>query len=240
MEEELLYKDFAKYYDLIYNWKDYKSEVDILLNLISKYKKSDGNDLLEVACGTGGHIKYLKEHFDCIGIDINQTMLDVAKESFKDVQFEQGDMINFNLDKKFDVIVCLFSSIGYVKTDENLRKTINSFSRHLKENGVIIIEPWLTKELYKVNLIHLNSYDGQDLKIARMGYSGIDGNISLIEMQYLIAVANNPKIQHFIEKHELRMFEIEDFLKAFQEEKLKAEFIKDGLTGRGLYIATNN
>lgn len=48
----MLYKELAKYYDLIYHWKNYKKETDKIKKLISRYKKSDGKALLDVACGT--------------------------------------------------------------------------------------------------------------------------------------------------------------------------------------------
>ena len=63
MENQSIYKDkeLAKYYDLIYSWKDYKKEVENINKLILKYKQSRGKRLLEVACGTGHHLQYFKD-----------------------------------------------------------------------------------------------------------------------------------------------------------------------------------
>lgn len=58
-------------------------------------------------------------------------------------------MITLQLKKQFDIITCLFSSIGYVKTYENLEKSMNSFAKQLKVGGVVIIEPRFTAETYK-------------------------------------------------------------------------------------------
>ncbi|MFX1344099.1 MAG: methyltransferase domain-containing protein, partial [Promethearchaeota archaeon] len=73
-----MYKELAKYYDLIYSWKDYRKETNKIEKLIKKYKKSDGNKLLDVACGTGKHVEYLKENFSCTGIDLNVEMINIA------------------------------------------------------------------------------------------------------------------------------------------------------------------
>ena len=70
----------AKYYDLIYSWKDYRKEADKIKSLIKKHKKSDGHDLLEVACGTGKHLPYLIESFSIFATDLNKTMLSVAEK----------------------------------------------------------------------------------------------------------------------------------------------------------------
>ena len=89
-----MYKELAEYYDLIYHWKDYKAEADTIKEIIEKYKRSDGKTLLDVGCGTGMHVKYFKNDFSCMGIDINNEMVEVARSKINDVVFEQGDMID--------------------------------------------------------------------------------------------------------------------------------------------------
>jgi len=101
---------------------------------------------LDVACGTGNHIQFLKKYYKITGIDLNKDMLKIAKKKFPKLKFQQANMISFDLKNKFDFVTCLFSSIGYVKSYTNLKKTIASFSKHLKSGGVLIIEPYLTKK----------------------------------------------------------------------------------------------
>jgi len=231
-----MYKKLAKYYDLIYHWKDYEKEADSIKNLIKKYKKSDGNQLLDVGCGTGKHLECFIDAFSCTGIDINNEMVGVAKTKFKNAIFEQGDMINFNLKTEFDVILCLFSSIGYVKTYSNLEKTMLNFKNHLKKGGVLIIEPWFTKSAYWVGTPGMTTYDGEDVKIARLNSTKIEGDLSIMEMHYLIAEKDKDVI-HFADTHELGLFETDKTLDFMEKAGLKAEFLKDGLMeDRGLFI----
>lgn len=238
MKKQLIHKTLAKYYDLIYSakGKGYEKEVEKVERLISKYKKSDGNKLLDVGCGTGKHLAYLKKGFSCTGIDVNQGILDIAKKNVRGVVFKRADMISFDLGKRFDVIVCLFSSIGYVKTYQNLRKTINNFSKHLKEGGVTIIEPWFTKSVYRVGSCYLDTYESEDVKIARANVSKIKGNVSVMDMHYLIA-EKGKGVSHFVDRHELGLFETDRFLKITEKAGLKARYKRDGLEkDRGLYI----
>ncbi len=231
-----MYKKLAKYYDLIYHWKDYENEANSIKDLIKKYKKSDGNKLLDVGCGTGKHLEYFEDEFSLVGIDINNEMVEVAKTKFKDAIFEQGDMIDFNLKTEFDVIICLFSSIGYVKTYPNLEKTIQNFKNHLKKGGVLIIEPWFTKSAYWVGTPGMTIYDGKDVKIARLNSTKIEGDLSIMEMHYLIAEKDKDVI-HFADTHELGLFETDKTLDFMEKAGFKAEFLKDGLMeGRGLFI----
>ena len=231
-----MYNELAKYYDLIYSWKDYKKEVNRIKKLIKKYKISDGNKLLDVGCGTGKHLDYLRDKFLCTGIDINEEILSVAKKNVKDVIFKQADMIEFDLHEKFDVIICLFSSIGYVKTYSNLKKTLENFANHLKKGGVVIIEPWFTKSTYWVGHPGMTTHDGEDIKIARLNTTKIENDLSIMDMHYLIA-ERNKDVKYFVDKYELGLFETDRFLEVMKEERFIAEFLKDGLMKeRGLYI----
>ena len=236
MVKKPVFKELVKYYDLLYSWKEYKSESEKIKLLIKKYKRSNGHDLLEVGCGTGKHIQYLKDTFNILATDISSDMLSIARENIPNVIFRQADMIHLNLDKTFDVITCLFSSIGYVKNYKNLEQTIKNFARHLKKGGVVIIEPWFTEASYITGLPTMTSYDGDDIKISRLCVAKKRGIISIMDMHYLIA-EKNKNIKHFIEHHELGMFDIEKTISIMNASGLKAKFLKNGLMkGRGLYI----
>lgn len=236
MKKQMLYHELAKYYDLIYSWKDYKRDISKIKKLILKYKKSDGKELLDVACGTGRHLKYLKNSFSCIGVDSSKDMLKIAKNNVKGVIFKHRDMVNFKLNKKFDIIICLFSSIGYTKIYSKLRKTIKNFSEHLKTGGVLIIEGWITKSKFKHSYIHLDVTNGKNVKIARMHFSKIRKNVSVLDENYLIGEGNKG-IRYLKDRHELGLFDMKDLLKVMKQAGLKAKFLKKGFTkDRGIYI----
>ena len=58
--KELMYRDYSKFYDLIYSFKDYEKESKLIIDYINKYQKSKGNTLLELGCGSGKHLFYLQ------------------------------------------------------------------------------------------------------------------------------------------------------------------------------------
>jgi predicted TPR repeat methyltransferase len=64
-----MFSHTAQYYDAIYlSMKDYSAEADQLTAFIRTYRRSIGNRLLDVACGTGLHFSYLKQQYqgeDC-------------------------------------------------------------------------------------------------------------------------------------------------------------------------------
>ena len=63
MTEEQLYKKFAGYYDKIYEKLDHKNESEFIKLVVNRHGRSEGNLLLDIACGTGRHAYFLKDNF---------------------------------------------------------------------------------------------------------------------------------------------------------------------------------
>ncbi|MEA1871291.1 MAG: class I SAM-dependent methyltransferase [Candidatus Bipolaricaulota bacterium] len=224
----------AYYYDKIYSFKDYQAEVESLLPLIREHLQSGGNRLLDVACGTGKHIEYLKEHFGVEGLDISEELLEIARVRNPTTAFHLGDMIDFNLGCRFDVITCLFSSIGYVKTLDNLTRTIGCMVRHLAPGGLLLIEPWFTPDTWHPRTVHAQLIDEPNLKIARVNTSFAKGRLSYFDLHHLIATPEGT--EHIVEHHELGLFTTEEIGDILENAGLSVAHDSDGLTGRGLFI----
>lgn len=114
------YQKSAPYFDLLQEWKDYKTECKKISKMIKHYFGHiwDGRkgkiSMLDVGCATGKHISFFKERFAVQGLDNNPVFLEVAKKAHPEVTFYLANMIEFTLDATFDVILCL-SSIGYAR-----------------------------------------------------------------------------------------------------------------------------
>jgi ubiquinone/menaquinone biosynthesis C-methylase UbiE len=233
-----MFSKSAQYYDEIYASidKDYVAEASKAHKFIQKHKQSKGKLLLDVACGTGAHAGPLSKYYKVEGLDLDPQMLLVAKKKYAKIRFHQGDMTDFDLGRQFDVIVCLFSSIGYVKTKSRLHKAIKNMSQHLLPGGVLLIEPWFTPTQWHPGRASMTQVNMPDLKIVRMSLSGQRGKISTIEFHYLIGTSKG--IEHTIEIHELGMFTHQEYMDAFKATGLKVTHDREGLDGRGLYIGT--
>jgi SAM-dependent methyltransferase len=227
-----------RFYDAVYGWKDYAEEARRLKGFIAHYKRSAGRALLDVACGTGGHVPYLRDDFDYEGLDLDPEMLALARERFPDVPFHQGDMVAFVLRRHFDVVTCLFSSIAYVKTAPRLRRAIATMARHVCPGGVVVIEPFFTPEAWTPGQPHAIFVDQPDLKLVRMNVSSVDagGAVAILDFHYLVGTPEG--VEHFTEHHELGLFTDEDYRAAFTEAGLDVLHDAEGLMGRGLYIGT--
>lgn len=225
------------FYDAIYSpMKDYARETGQIYAVIQQYKRSPGNTLLDVACGTGRHISFLQRDYIVEGLDLDEQMLAIARQRNPGVIFHHADMVDFDLEHKFDVIVCLFSSIGYAKTIPRLHQTLQTMRRHLYPGGVVVIEPWLTPEQYEVGHLAATFVNEPDLKIARMNKSEVREGVSIMNFHYLVATSEG--IEYFTELHELGLFSHQNYLDAFRANALDVVHDADPkeLMGRGLYI----
>jgi ubiquinone/menaquinone biosynthesis C-methylase UbiE len=231
-----MFSNTAEYYDRIYaQFKDYNGEAEKIRAIIQK-ENPEAETILDVACGTGKHARILHEKFGykITGVDLDENFVRLAQKNFPEGKFYQADMRDFSLDEQFDVVMCLFSSIGYVKETEDVIKTLQCFKRHLKKDGILIVEPWLTPEKFTAGRFSLNTVDDEDLKIARMTYGEKFEHISRFTFEYLIA--DKEGIRRETEIHELALFSIEEMMSFFEESGLKTEYDPVGLFDRGLYL----
>jgi ubiquinone/menaquinone biosynthesis C-methylase UbiE len=230
-----MYKKTAQYYDALYHFLNYKEASKKLHSLIQQDNPS-AKTLLDVACGTGKHLEYLCKDYLAEGFDINPELLEIARTRCPGVPFHQGDMVNLELNKKFDVIICLFSSIAFVKTVENLYKSVARMALHLKPNGTLFIEPWFYPENYWVGRITANFVDQQDLKIAWMYISAIEDKVSILDNNFMVGTTQG--IEFFTERHEYGLFTDEEYQNAFRQAGLDVTYESPGLFGRGngIYI----
>ncbi len=73
-----------------------------------------------------------------------------------------------DLGRTFDIVTCLFSAIGYVKTLDNLTRAVQCMVHHLTPGGVLVIEPWFTPDTRYAPSVHAELVDEPNLKIARV------------------------------------------------------------------------
>ncbi|HYP18996.1 MAG TPA: class I SAM-dependent methyltransferase [Chloroflexia bacterium] len=228
-----MYQRNARYYDALYSWKDYSAESTKLVELVQAQAQRPAGTLLDVACGTGAHLVYLRDYFHIEGVDFEPEMLSIARDRLPGVALTQGDMVDFDLGRSFDVVTCLFGSIGYVKTLERLNQALANMARHVSPGGLLVIEPWFMPERFQPGTIHSLFVDQPDLRIARMNVSTIEGRLSILHFHYMVGTPQG--IDYWDERHEMALFTHEEYTQAFHSAGLDVSYDEQGLWGRGLY-----
>ncbi len=228
-----MYGTASKYYDKLYGNKDYRGEAKLLVDVIRKRNPS-AKRLLDVACGTAAHLEHLLADFTVEGLDLSKDLLSVARNRLPTVAFHLADMTDFNFGKRFDAVVCMFSSIGYVKTVDRLKAALKCMAAHLEKGGVLVIEPWFSEKTWNPKPVYATFVDEPTMKIARISTNRTTEKISVIQMEYLIGTEDG--IEHFKETHEMGLFSDEETREAFELAGLECEYEEKGMSGKGLYI----
>jgi SAM-dependent methyltransferase len=101
--------------------------------------------ILDLACGNGRHaVELAKRNYIMTCFDYSQEMLNRAGEKARkekvDLEISQGDMRETKWKRRFDVVLCLFQSFGYFKTQEEDKKVLLNVFKTLKENGKFLLD----------------------------------------------------------------------------------------------------
>jgi SAM-dependent methyltransferase len=228
----------ARLYDALYvgRGKDYQAESELVRGLIEA-ERPGARTLLDVGCGTGQHMARLSKHYDVEGLDLDAGMLEVARERLgPDAALHKGDMRDFDLGRRFDAVVSLFSVIGYVRSLRGLRRVVAAMARHLAPDGVLIVEPWLVPTAYKAGVVASDFVSAPELRIARMSVSKRLRRLSIMEMDWLVGTPYG--VDRLRERLVLGLFTDEEYQAAFRAAGLAVRRDADLLPeGRCVYVA---
>lgn len=219
------YNDFAKYYDLFFQQKDYEKEVEFIKSVIKK-NNTPHESILDVGCGTGTHLHLLKDEFKKLyGVDISKKILDIAIKKVPRANFQEGNMQDFKINKKFDVITCLYSVFNYNLDMKSAIKTLKNFYKHLKPDGIVIIALYNERNTEKQISLHIG--EDEDTKVAKINEFKYYPEEKIEKSNRLLLVKDSKKVDFDIE--------VEDKFRIFDFEEIEEMVEKSGFMDFTLY-----
>lgn len=249
-----IFSNYARYYDLMYQDKDYVGEAQFIQRLIQTYAPAT-TTILELGCGTGNHAMLLaKEGYQVHGVDLSQEMLGYANERrdrlspalATKLQFSQGDLLQVRLDRKFDVVLSLFHVISYQTNNEDLLAAFETAKAHLVPGGILIFDVWYGPAvLSDPPTVRIKRLEDQSIQVTRIAEPVMEPNKNLVDVNYHIFIKDliSSKIDEVREVHTMRYLfrpELELLLDRLQMQIVESrEWLTDrqpGLNTWGVYF----
>jgi ubiquinone/menaquinone biosynthesis C-methylase UbiE len=227
-----MYDKFAYLYDELMTDIDYKNWYMYIESLFHRFNK-EPNSILEMACGTGNLSYYLAmKGYDLTCFDLSSEMLSIAYNKlrkFRNVKLLNQNMMNFCLNKKFDIVLSICDSINYIIDKNDLLLTFRNVREHLNEDGIFIFD---INSYYKLkHIIGNNTFveDREDLFYVWQNYFDNINNIAEFYLTFFVADEKN-KYMRFNEEHFEKAYHKDEIIELLKSASFKQIYCFDGLT----------
>ena len=231
-----MFSETAYLYDLIYaaQGKDYAAESEEVHALVQA-RRPGARTLLDVACGTGGHLRHLKDHYEVTGVDVDEGMLVEARRHLVDVDLVEGDMRTLRLGARFDAVICLFSAVGFMQGAKELNAAVGAMADHLHPGGVLVVDGWVRPDEWRDDFgPHVELATNDEMKVVRVTRSEREGSTTTLEMHHLVATRD--AVEHLVDVHRLTLFTPAEYEAALARAGLSVEVIASPMHGRDRYV----
>jgi SAM-dependent methyltransferase len=240
---EAPFQRIARYYDAIYaaRGRDPFGEIALLFPAWADDGLNvESRRILDAGCGTGIHLDALAQHGMVEGLDSSQDMLAFARARHPDLPLHLGDFAGFRLESRFNVICCLFGSIGYLPDRAALRRAISCLGDHLAAGGVLLLEPPVVADALEPPRPQRIETMLDDRPLIREGSAHVDGQSLEIAFTWRhLAGATEPECT-VLERHRMLLLPSACWLSDMKDalpEGTRLSFESAGPRGRGLFKA---
>ena len=138
------YTRLAEIYDFVMRHVDYVQWADYMEAVFARHNVAP-SQVLDLACGTGSMALELRKRAYCAsGTDGCREMLDVAEEKARkagyDMEFFHRNLLDLSGLPRFEAALCLYDSINYLMTIEDVSRALNEVHAILLPHGVFVFD----------------------------------------------------------------------------------------------------
>lgn len=192
-----VFGSYARYYDLLYQDKDYSGESAFVAGLIRKHLPAAA-EVLELGCGTGAHACLLAaEGFSLHAVDLSAQMLERGRSRLNKLDpacrqrlsFDQGDARNYRTERRFDVVISLFHVVSYQTSNDDLRAMFETVARHLKPGGIFIFDYWFAPAvLTQKPAVRIRRIESDEIQVTRIAEPNMHATESCVDVNYEVFI----------------------------------------------------
>lgn len=149
---DVVFRDYSRYYNLLYRDKDYSGEIDFVLGALARVD-NPSRSVLDLGCGTGRHaLELATRGVEAIGVDRSEGMVRLGRQSLEQApslpagtplpELVAGDARTVRLGRNFDAITSLFHVFCYHLTEEDVLAHMVTARAHLRKGGHFLFDFW--------------------------------------------------------------------------------------------------
>ena len=198
---------------------EYPSSEDLQF-WIDEAAAAPGNEILELACGTGRLLDAMANAgYDCTGLDLSTVMLSEAVKKNAEVQWLEADIRSFDLKERFALVILTGNSICHLLDAESVESCFGCVLRHLKQSGRFIVNVFVPaaelllpqSEMEEEFATYKDPATGVEVKITHTYRYDADTQVKHVTLHHYLS---NGSVEH--SALEMRMFfpeELDDLLR---------------------------
>jgi SAM-dependent methyltransferase len=198
-----------------------------------------GARVLDLCCGPGRHSVPLAQHgFDVTGLDLNPASLELARQAAEtgnvSLKTVMADMREIPFENYFDAIVNMFSSFGYLESEAQDARVLESAAKALKPDGRLFLD-MLNREWAIANYIQNDWHSGEDgtLYIERRE---LDLATSRMHVRFTIVGPNGTRRESI--GHNMRLYTLTEMTRLLERAGMRVTGVFGGFDGETYAIST--
>ena len=243
-----VFDTYARYYDLLYQDKDYAAEAEYVASNI-RSSAPNARYILELGCGTGAHAEHLSRMgYTVHGVDMSAEMLaraearkatlpaDVAAR----LSFGLGDARTVRTQKTYDVVISLFYVMSYQTSNDDLTAAYETAAIHLTKGGLFLFDFWYGPAvLVQKPEVRVRRLEDEEIRVIRIAEPVMHVNENVVDVNYtvFIEVKLTSQVEQVKETHRMRYLFLPE-LKCYGAGKFKEIISNAWMTNNVLNVDT--
>ena len=209
--------------------------------------------ILDLCCGQGRHsIALAKTGLDVTGVDLSEEMLEIAQSSAAKVlistasggnakdkgclQLRQADMRSLpkDFEKQFDIVINMFSSFGYLESEDDDQQVLHEIAKSLKPGGKLLLD-LLNREWVIINNEEFDWHQHEDNRIV-LERRQLDLRRSVNHLTYTEILTDGTR--RVMSDLYMRLYTLTELIKMLDAAGLKFERVYGGFRGEDYSVNT--
>jgi len=206
------YSKLAFIYDDVMLHVNYETWAKYIGRIIKKYNP-EAKTIIDIACGTGSFLLELSPNYPFVyGMDYSYNMIRNAHEKFYlygyAIPIWQGNIREFYLKKTVDVVLCLYDSINYLTTLEDVNQFLHCAYENLSNPGLFIFDICTEKNSIKYFNNYFEKNKKQEYHYTRKSSYNIKTRIhkNIFKIQFKNSAVN------FLEEHQQKIYYVNEMI----------------------------